>query len=818
MTVTGLARAPASAAGDGGAAARRAMVRWAWRLFRREWRQQLLVLALVAVAVAGTVLGAGVAVNTPPTSNTGFGAANHLVTLPGSAPHLAADLAAMRAHFGPTEVIENEAFANGTVQSGQLRAQDPTGVYGRPMLALVAGHYPVGAGDVAMTPELASTFDLGVGGRWHEAGRVLRLVGIVENPQNLLDNFALVAPGQLRSPSQVTVLFDATASSVAGFRWPSGATPVTPQRSNGISPAMIVFVIAVFSLIFIGLVATAGFTVLAQRRRRSLGMLSSLGATDHNVRLVMVANGVLVGVAGALVGAAIGLAVWIAYAPRLATSAHHTVTWTRQPWWLIATSMVLAVLTATFAALRPARAISGLPVIAALSGRPAPPKSVHRSAYPGIVALGTGAVFLALSGGPGRGVSATVPLGLLATSVGLLLLAPLSLAVLALHAERAPVAVRIALRDLSRYRARSGSALAATSFAVLIAMLITLVATGRYVDALDYFGPNLVSNQLVVYAPGNSPGSGGPTTAATAKQTADSVHRVQAIATSLNSHDILDLEATADVALVQTGPRGASNSGTVYVATSALLHHYGIAPSAIAPTTLVITSRPGLEDTPGLQLIYGNLQAASPHIQMLDDPKIQTFASLPTGTSDPNLLITTFAVSKLKVQVNNGAWLIQTSESLTPLQINTARQAAAAAGLTIEVKNDDPSLAELRNDATAAGVLLALGVLAMTVGLIRSETAGDLRTLTAVGANRRTRRTLTAATAGALGLLGAVLGTAVAYLDAAAFFGNQVSERLSQVPTLDLVLVLLALPAVAAGGGFLFASREPPALVHVGIE
>jgi putative ABC transport system permease protein len=128
MTVTGLARAPASAAGDGGAAARRAMVRWAWRLFRREWRQQLLVLALVAVAVAGTVLGAGVAVNTPPTSNTGFGAANHLVTLPGSAPHLAADLAAMRAHFGPTEVIENEAFANGTVQGGQLRAQDPTGV------------------------------------------------------------------------------------------------------------------------------------------------------------------------------------------------------------------------------------------------------------------------------------------------------------------------------------------------------------------------------------------------------------------------------------------------------------------------------------------------------------------------------------------------------------------------------------------------------------------------------------------------------------------------------------------------------------------
>ena len=29
---------------DGGVPARRAVIRWAWRLFRREWRQQLLVL------------------------------------------------------------------------------------------------------------------------------------------------------------------------------------------------------------------------------------------------------------------------------------------------------------------------------------------------------------------------------------------------------------------------------------------------------------------------------------------------------------------------------------------------------------------------------------------------------------------------------------------------------------------------------------------------------------------------------------------------------------------------------------------------------
>src|SRR5271166_5297477 len=64
----------------GGVAARRAMIRWAWRLFRREWRQQLLILLLVTVAVAAVVVGAAVAVNTPPPSNAGFGTAGDLAS------------------------------------------------------------------------------------------------------------------------------------------------------------------------------------------------------------------------------------------------------------------------------------------------------------------------------------------------------------------------------------------------------------------------------------------------------------------------------------------------------------------------------------------------------------------------------------------------------------------------------------------------------------------------------------------------------------------------------------------------------------------
>ena len=74
------------------------------------------------------------------------------------------------------------------------------------------------------------------------------------------------------------------------------------------------------------------------------------------------------------------------------------------------------------------------------------------------------------------------------------------------------MAIRLALRDLARYRARSGSALAAISLGVLIAVIIALAAAARYGNVLDYAGPNLASNQIDLYTPTGPPGPQGPGT------------------------------------------------------------------------------------------------------------------------------------------------------------------------------------------------------------------------------------------------------------------------------------------------------------------
>lgn len=809
----------------GAVPARRAVLRWALRLFRREWRQQILVLTLITVAVAATIFGAALGTNLPLPANAGFGSANALVNLPGNDPHLASEIAALRGHFGTVDVIENQVFATGLVTGAQLRAQNPDGAYGRPTLALVRGHYPHGPGEVDLTSGLASSFRAGIGSTWHVDGRALRVTGIVENPQNLLDTFALVAPGQVTRPTQVTVLFDATPLSFATFNFAPGTTPLRPQPPSGLTPAVIALAFAVVGLFFIGLVAVAGFTVLAQRRLRSLGILSSLGATDKDVRLVMVANGAVVGVVGAVLGGAIGIGAWIPYAPYFGTSADHYVPWTSLPWWLIGVAMALAVVTAVLASRQPARAVADVPVVAALSGRPVEPKQSRRSPRPGLAVLALGIVLLVFSGGTnGSGGSSTFDTlaGVLATIAGLVLLAPVIIGQVARVARHVPVAGRIAMRDLARYRARSGAALAAATLAVFIAMLITLLSTNRFTEPLDYVGPNLPPNQLAVYTPGNDPGSTSGDTLPSSRQRQAGQATAARIAAALGTRNVLPLTAAVaptDTGLEQVGLGGGQGTIDIYVATPALLRHYGIKADAISPGTVLLTSRPGLQGSPNLVLQYGNFTSQNPVVKFVATPSIQTLASLPTDVSDPNLLIMASVAAKLRLRQATVAWLIQAPRSLTPVQISSARRVAAAAGLTIETKNGTPSLNEVRNDATGVGILVALGVLAMTIGLIRSETSGDIRTLTATGASARTRRGITAATAGALGLLAALVGTVAAYLAVvASSWSELLAGHMSLLPWLDLAAVLVGLPVVAAAGGWLLAGREPRAIAHQPLE
>jgi putative ABC transport system permease protein len=503
--------------------------------------------------------------------------------------------------------------------------------------------------------------------------------------------------------------------------------------------------------------------VLAQRRLRSIGMLAAQGATQSNMRLVVRVNGVATGVIGAVAGFALGLVAWLAYRPHVQASAHHVIGAFQLPWMVVWVSMGLAVLAAYAAAARPARTIARVPVVSALSGRPPAPKPARHLTVPFGLGFLVLAFFLLGMAGAGVGTSTSgasraqlqeVVLGFVALMVAVVLLSPACLAVLARFGRWTPVMVRLALRNLARYRARSGPVVAASSLSVLIASIVGIVSAARFGGAVDYVGPNLTSSQLIVYPPGHGTPNGPPPTAS---QLAATRTAAQRIAASLDDRYLITLETPSGS--LQYGGSGRGWSGTVYVATPQLLNAFGITPAQVNRDADFLTMRPGLPTTQHMQL-WDTRKAlsGSPCLprSCLANPPIQEVGALPSGTSAPNTVITEHAMRQFHFTATTVGWLIQAPGRLTATGASgTARRTLTAA---------------------TAGALALTGAVTGTAG----------------------------------GYIAAIGFFCTNQLD-------QLSE-LDSVPVAVLVWILAGMPLIAVAGSWLLAGREPPAIARQPLE
>ena len=367
-------------------------------------------------------------------------------------------------------------------------------------LALRRGSYPEGPGQVAVTDGVATLLGLEIGKTLALDGRRRTVVGIVENPRELSDEFALVSPSSAGAPDTVTVLVDADEEAferVQAKRRATGPPSSGFQLRGSYQPApeLAMFSVATVFMLLASLVATAGFAVIAQRRLRQLGMLAAIGATEKHLRLVLLTNGAVVGAIGALIGTVAGLALWVAVEPTLEPALDFRLDRLSLPWALLAMIAVVAVLCATAAAWWPGRAVARVPVTRALSARPPRPKPAHHSAIVAVVLIAAGIGSLVLSD---RDRAPLIVAGIVATILGTLLLGPLAIRLFARAAGHAPIAVRLALRDLARYQARSGAALAAITLALGIAATIVIIAAAEEKKAAGE-PPNLSNRQIRVY-------------------------------------------------------------------------------------------------------------------------------------------------------------------------------------------------------------------------------------------------------------------------------------------------------------------------------
>ena len=801
----------------GGAPARRAVLRWGWRLFRREWRQQILVLALLTVAVATATFSGAFGYSFPRTADGRFGSAEQRMEFNATEPQATADIAAARRYFGTVDVITTRSVTPpGSATRIELRAQDPNGPYSQPMLALGEGRYPAAAGEIAVTDEVAQILRAAVGQQVTLGGVTRSIVGIVTNPSDFDDEFALVASGRLEAAESVTVLVG--AGDLDAFRSQEMTVPGNVNRETRpfderAATAIVTLSLTAVGLLLVALIAAAGFAAMAKRRLRQFGMLAAVGATEQQVRLVTVLNGVFVGVIAAVAGTALGLAAWAAALGRVKAAAGHEITGLGAPLWLILTGIGLAVLAATASAWWPARAIARIPVLQALSSRPPRPKPAHRSAAGAAALVAAGGVLLYFGDGGRRPVPLLV--GMPTILIGVLFSAPIAIQGLARLAPRLPIAGRLALRDLVRYQARSGAALAAISLALGVPVGIVVVAAAEESQGAL---ANLSDRQLI-FRTGGDDSFLVPERSGTAVAALDQT--VGRFAVTLGGARVLALDMPVDpdqpldYSIVDGGARIAAAAflredsdrahGTpLVVATPAVLERFGADPSTVDAHEIWVAG------TEAPVSIYLGKKLSQP---------VSDVARIPgkENGSLPEAFISPAAVRRHGWEAVRSAWLVETAKPLTASERTAARDLALAEGITVELKDEGASLSTLRTGATAGGMLLALGVLAMTVGLIRSEVAGDLRTLTAAGASSRMRRKLTAVTAGSLALLGVVLGITAAYLALVGAYSNNL-DRLGHVPVADLAVTALGVPVLAAAAGWVLAGRQPPVIGRAALD
>jgi putative ABC transport system permease protein len=464
--------------------------------------------------------------------------------------------------------------------------------------------------------------------------------------------------------------------------------------------------------------------------------------------------------------------------------------------------MALAVVAATAAAWWPARSLTRQPIMAALSRRPTPSSSVKRTTAGAGAFVLVGMVAVAASRPTADDVRPVVlVVGLVALVVGVVLSTPFALRALAAPAGRLPLAARMAVRDLVRHQSRAGAALAAITLGLAVSMAVTVLAKANEYRSDE---GNLSDRQLVVRTVRQGPEEGGPSEADRAGLDAAAA-RVGALLPGAASYpldvvmDPAAMEGGREPVTVarQTSPHSYRFVDDVYVATPELLRHFGIDDADV---------------TDGAEL----LTAASGEVFLFDprsrpDPAAKEHVAhvvLSPFDSAPRSLVLPSAVEAHGWTTIRSGWFIEAPGALTPKQLAAARRAAADLGVAVEARSTQDDLATLRTIATSVGVLLALAIIGMTIGLLRSESAADLRTLTATGATSRTRRALTANTAASLAVLGVVLGTGGAYAALIAAYRSDLT-KLTSPPLAQLAAAVIGIPVLAAVGGWLVAGREP---------
>jgi putative ABC transport system permease protein len=367
------------------------------------------------------------------------------------------------------------------------------------LIDLKSGRQPADPGEIALNAAAADRIGAKLGGTVTLVDgttgkeRDVTVAGIVEvtaslNPTVVLVSQDPTAPGfwLVDSPGPVG-LAPVLALNKVGVVVVSREVYLHPPsngelgfNSNGDSRDAEVFsygaMFAGLGALEIALLAGPAFAIGARHRRRELALVAANGGTPAHLRRIVLADGIVLGAIAALIGLVLGIVV--AFACRGLIEEH--VMLRRAGGWRVfpaglAAIAGIAILTGLLAALVPAFSAARQNVVESLAGRSGAVRSRKRWIAVGIGLIGAGAALVAY--GVVSVSSGAVSGGLVLGELGLVLVTPALVGLVARVGRLLPVAPRIALRDTSRNRAAAAPAISAVMAAVAATVMIG-VSTG----------------------------------------------------------------------------------------------------------------------------------------------------------------------------------------------------------------------------------------------------------------------------------------------------------------------------------------------------
>ncbi|HTF06765.1 MAG TPA: FtsX-like permease family protein [Asanoa sp.] len=356
------------------------------------------------------------------------------------------------------------------------------------MVTVLDGRAPKAGNEVALSRKALDRLGARLGGNVQDAGRTqtYSVVGVVETPGNLGELMVTPASTEQASGWLVDtpgpVLWSAVRKlngqgMVVQSRSVVLDPPANPEGlleangsniSGGLRVAAVVGGLGLFEVV---LLAGPAFAIGARRRRRELALVSANGGTPAHLRRIVLADGIVLGAAGAVLGIGLGIAGALIARPLVEVYvANERAGGYRVYPVALAVVAGLALLTGILAALAPAVAAARQDVVAALTGRRGALRSRRRWVLLGIALVAFGGLIAV--GGAMTSRAEGILAGLVLGELGLVLITPALVGLVASLGRWFPLGPRIALRDTARNRAAAAPAISAVMAAVAACVAI----------------------------------------------------------------------------------------------------------------------------------------------------------------------------------------------------------------------------------------------------------------------------------------------------------------------------------------------------------